>query len=194
MASDLIPVLESDESLLHKAGKGDAKAFGKLYDRMSPPLFGLLRQILGDEKDAEDTLQDGFVYLWQKASSYDSNKSKAFTWAVMIFRNKAIDKLRARGRRAKASEAVALEQAIVTPTPASPINHEIGLHERASLLRNALHLLPEQQRRLIEFAFLSGETHETIAQKLDMPLGTVKTNIRRGMLRLRDLMKGGEDD
>jgi len=192
MPSDVTSALESDEALLQQAGRGDTEAFGRLYDRMSPPLFGLLKQILNDEKEAEDVLQEGFVTLWKKASSYDSSRSKAFTWAVMIFRNKAIDKLRSKGRLMKVTEAAKNELVLLTQETASITEHEINRTERAVLLRNALQLIPEQQRRLIEYSFLNGDTHETIAERLKMPLGTVKTNIRRGMLRLRDLMKGGE--
>ena len=89
----------SEEELLQRAGRGDARAFDRLYDLLSPRLFGLLRQMLTDEREAEDMLQDGFVQLWSKASDFDPSLSKAFTWAVMIFRHKAIDRMRALGRR-----------------------------------------------------------------------------------------------
>ena len=79
----------SEEDLLQRAGRGDSRAFDQLYDRMAPRLFGLLRQMLHDEREAEDILQDGFVLLWERASTFEAERSKAFTWAVMLFRHKA---------------------------------------------------------------------------------------------------------
>lgn len=184
------PSVETDEFLLQKAGRGDAEAFGKLYDRLAPPLFGLMRRMLGDDKEAEDSLQEGFVYLWQKASSFDPDRSEAFTWSVMIFRNKAIDRLRARARQDSVAEVAAQQPAVEKrSTPAG--EDGVESRERAALLRKALAAIPDEQRELIETAFFHGETHEGIAQRLKLPLGTVKTKIRSGLLRLRELLKGG---
>jgi RNA polymerase sigma-70 factor, ECF subfamily len=190
MTPDLEVVRENDESILQKVGAGDERAFSQLYDRFSGPLFGLMRQMLDDERDAEDVLQDGFVYLWEKASSFDAAKSKAFTWAVMIFRNKAIDRLRARGRRSRLHEAAASEMPLMMGSSATGADEAATGKDRASLVRKALLALPAEQRRLVEFAFFKGETHQAIAETLGVPLGTVKTNIRRGLLRLRDILKG----
>ena len=100
----------SEEDLLQRAGRGDARAFDQLYDRMAPRLFGLLRQMLHDEREAEDVLQDGFVLLWERAATFDSERSKAFTWAVMLFRHKAIDRMRMLGRRNRLVDSAVLEQ------------------------------------------------------------------------------------
>lgn len=190
MSPDLEVVRENDESILQKVGAGDERAFSQLYDRFSGPLFGLIRQMLDDERDAEDVLQDGFVYIWEKASSFDAAKSKAFTWAVMIFRNKAIDRLRSRGRRSRLHEAAASEMPLMMYSSGPGADDAAADKDRASLVRKALLALPAEQRRLVEFAFFKGETHQAIAETLGVPLGTVKTNIRRGLLRLRDILKG----
>lgn len=182
--------LESDEAILGRVGRGDEAAFSELYDRFSGKLFGLIRQMIGDEKEAEDVLQEGFVYLWQHAAQYDRSKSKAFTWAVMIFRNKAIDRLRARGRRERLDERAATELPLISGT-APGADEAADSSDRGRIVRLALLSLPEEQRKLIEFAFLKGLTHHSIAESLGIPLGTVKTSIRRGLLRLRDLLKGG---
>lgn len=181
----------TDEELLQRAGRGDARAFDALYDRLAPRLFGLLRQMLHDEKDAEDVLQDGFVQLWEHASSYDPARSKAFTWTVMIFRNKAIDRMRALGRRTRLVEAASVEHATLSDDVQRGADEDVVSQERATIVRQALQELPQEQRRLVELAFLKGLTHHVIAETLGMPLGTVKTNIRRGLMRLRDLLKGG---
>jgi RNA polymerase sigma-70 factor (ECF subfamily) len=181
----------SDEALLQRVAEGDENAFRTLYDRFSPPLFALLRQMLDDEKDAEDTLQDGFLYLWHRAATYDPARSKAFTWAMIIFRHKAIDRIRARTRRARMTERAAVElPALLADSPARADEHASAT-DRRSLLAKALQSLPAEQRSLIECAFLKGLTHHSISESLGLPLGTVKTNIRRGLIRLRDLLQGG---
>ena len=181
----------SEEDLLQRAGRGDARAFDQLYDRMAPRLFGLLRQMLHDEREAEDILQDGFVLLWERASTFDADRSKAFTWAVMLFRHKAIDRMRMLGRRNRLVDSAVLEQTILAAPSHVSVDEEVQANERGLVVHEALNELPKEQRQLIEFAFLKGLTHHVIAESLGIPLGTVKTNIRRGLLRLRDLLKGG---
>lgn len=191
MESDIENDRDTDETLLQKVAGGDERAFSELYDRFSAPLFGLMRQMLDDVHEAEDLLQDGFLNLWDKAASYDSTKGKAFSWAVMIFRNKAIDRLRARGRRARLTERAAEEPDLWTREATQRADDAADDVDRASMVRKAMVALPTEQRKLIELAFLKGLTHHGIAESLGLPLGTVKTSIRRGLLRLREVMKRG---
>lgn len=193
MESQIENQRESDEALLQKVARGDERAFSELYDRFSPPLFGLMRQMLGDEHDAEDVLQDAFVNLWDRAATFDAEKGKAFSWAVMIFRNKAIDRIRARGRRARLNERAAEESDLWSGDAAPHADSAAEGQDRAMLVRKAMSGLPPEQRKLIELAFIKGETHHSIADLLNMPLGTVKTNIRRGLLRLREALKRGRE-
>lgn len=183
---------ESDEALLQKAAGGDQMAFTELYDRFSPPLYSLMLQMLGDAHEAEDLIQDGFIHLWEKAASYDVTKGRAFSWAMMILRHKAIDRLRARGRQARLAEQAANEPSLWTGEPSPQADVAADGQDRMSLARNALASLPSEQRRLIELAFLKGLTHQSIAETLHLPLGSVKTNIRRGLLRLREAFKGAK--
>ncbi|MCB1211161.1 MAG: sigma-70 family RNA polymerase sigma factor [Verrucomicrobiales bacterium] len=180
----------TDEDLLVRAAGGDQSAFSALYDRFSPPLFALMRQMLGDETEAEDVLQEGFVYVWKHASQFDAARAKPFTWAVMIFRHKAIDRIRARGRRARMEEAAAEMPENLAAAPVSA-DEAADAVDRVAIVREAVRGLPGEQRRMIELSFLKGLTHHDIASTLAVPLGTVKTNIRRGLLKLRDLVKGG---
>ncbi len=180
----------NEEELLQRAGRRDVRAFEHLYDRMAPRLFGLLRQMLSDEREAENLLQDGFVTLWSRASSFDPSLSKAFTWAVMIFRNKAIDRMRMMGRRNRLVDSASLEHATLAYQTQIGAADEMETVERASVVREALDKLSKDQRQLIEFGFLKGLTHHVIAESAGLQLGTVKTNIRRGLLRLRELLKG----
>ena len=181
----------SDEKLLQRAGKGDERAFAELYDRFSGRLYALALRILGEEEEACDALQEGFVYLWEKAAEYNPSKSKAFTWAVIIFRNKAIDRARARRRRQQLSEDAAEEVPTLLGEPPEQADQAADRSERAAQVKSALESLPAEQRKCIEWAFLRGYTHHELAERLGEPLGTVKTNIRRGLLRLRDLLMGG---
>lgn len=184
---------ETDEAILQRVAARDQAAFAELYDRFSGALFALARRILNDEQEARDALQDGFLYLWDKAADYDPIKSKAFTWAVIIFRHKAIDRLRALRRRQRLNDA-AYEELIPLDRAAAPerADHAAARADQAAMVRKALFSLPEPQRKSIEWAFLKGFTHHQLADMFDEPLGTVKTNIRRGLLRLRDILKGGE--
>jgi RNA polymerase sigma-70 factor, ECF subfamily len=181
----------TDETLLQRAGRGDQAAFGQLYDRFSARLFAFVKRILENEQDARDVLQEGFVYLWDRASAYDPAKSRAFTWSVLIFRNKAIDRIRASRRRLKLQETVA-EELLPLDADEDRADRAVERSERATIVRAALGSLPEAQRKSIEWAFLKGLTQHEVAELFGEPLGTVKTNIRRGLLRLRDLLKGGE--
>jgi len=183
---------ETDETILHRVAAGDDAAFATLYDRFSAALYALALSILEDEQDARDALQEGFLYLWGKASVFDPQKSKAFSWSVMIFRHKAIDRLRSRRRRLKLAETAArdlIELDRITPERA---DQAAVRAEDAEAVRRAIKSLPEDQRKSIEWAFLRGFTHHQLAELFGVPLGTVKTNIRRGLLRLRDNLRGGE--
>lgn len=182
----------NDEELLQRAGRRDTRAFEQLYDRLAPRLYGLLRQMLHDEREAEDVLQDSFVQLWDRAPSFDPARGKAFTWVVMIVRHKAIDRMRMLGRRNRLIESAALEHSALDGNVHAGADAELETTERAEAVRDALRELPKEQRQLIEFAFLKGLTHHVLAESLNLPLGTVKTHIRRGLLRLRDLLKGGD--
>lgn len=183
---------ETDEAILQRVAARDEAAFAELYDRFSGALYALARRILNDEQEARDVLQDGFLYLWDRAGDYDPTRSKAFTWSVIIFRHKAIDRLRALRRRAKFMEAATEEGLVQGNGSMERADRAVDKAERAGLVRQALKSLPEAQRKCIEWAFLRGFTHYQLSDKFEEPLGTIKTNIRRGLIRLRDILKGGE--
>ena len=183
---------ETDEAILQRVATGDEAAFAELYDRFSGPLFALARRVLNDEQEARDALQEGFLYLWDRARDFDPLRSKAFTWSVIIFRHKAIDRLRSLRRRAKLVEAATEELLPLDGASVERADRAADRADRANLVRHALEALPETQRRCIEWAFLKGLTHYQLSEKFEEPLGTIKTNIRRGLLRLRDILKGGD--
>jgi RNA polymerase sigma-70 factor (ECF subfamily) len=178
-----------EATLLTRVARGDSRAFDELYTRWSPMLYGLVCKILEDAREAEDALQDGFLHIWHKAGSYDAHRSSPTTWAYMIFRNKAIDRLRARERRGRGMEKIALEE----PFQAAPMSDpEEGaeVNERRQAVKAAMETIPPDQREALNLAFFSGLTQVEIAEKTGAPLGTVKARIRRGLMKLGDTLKG----
>ncbi len=178
----------ANQQLMQRIAAGDQQAFGALYDRLSGPLFSLALQMLGDPAEAEDALQEVSMQIWRRAASYDASRSKVFSWAVMMTRSKAIDRLRARGRRARIV-AGSTDEEDAPQEHASEVESASDTSVRrddATRVRTALRSLPNEQRQAIEMAFFSDMTHAEIAEQSSEPLGTVKARIRRGLLRLRD--------
>ena len=178
---------EFEARLISRIAEGDDSAFTALYGRFSSSLYGMAFRMMNDAKEAEDVLQEGFTYIWRKAASYDSSRSSPFAWAVMIVRNKAIDRLRVRQRLERLRDKVITEGTYYQEKDETSAN-EPSLRERGALLRSALKQIPQEQRQALELAFFGGLTHEQIAERLATPLGTIKARIRRGLIRLRDLM------
>ncbi|MDQ6656048.1 MAG: sigma-70 family RNA polymerase sigma factor [Verrucomicrobiota bacterium] len=181
----------ADAELMRRAAAGDEAAFASFYRRMAPGLFSMIYQILQDQKECEDVMQEAFVQMWKKSSTYDPGRSGLFTWAVMISRNKAIDRIRSRQRRARTVEAAAVEMSIVPLESAESADALLEQSDERRRMRAALSELPEAQREAIKLAFFAGMTQLEISSKLGAPLGTVKARIRRGLLALRDTMRGG---
>lgn len=168
---------------------GEQAAFSSFYRRFAPGLFSMIFQILQDQKESEDVLQEAFVQMWKKAAGYDSGRSGLFTWAVMISRNKAIDRLRSRQRRFRTVEAAAAEWTAVPPESGEQADSLLGQNEERTRIRTALSQLPDGQREAIDLAFFGGMTQLEISNKLNAPLGTVKARIRRGLLALRNVLE-----
>ncbi len=180
---------QSEAILLSRIANGDSPAFDELYTRWASMLYGLVCKILEDPREAEDVLQEGFLHIWNKAGSYDSQRSSPTTWAYMIFRNKAIDRLRARERRGRGMERIAIE----APREAVPATEPEGgaeFNERRQAVKAAMEEIPAEQREAISLAFYSGLTQLEIAERLGTPLGTVKARIRRGLMKLGEILKG----
>ena len=178
----------TDLSLLQRIAARDAAALAELYDRHSRLLFSLVVRIVSDRGEAEEILQEVFVRVWTRVDMYDARMGAPLPWMVRVARNKAIDRLWARRVRAAvdtpavdlaAVEATAAATGIQTPEAA------VLDSERRRRVTGALAGLPAEQRQLIEQAFFEGYTHSELAQRFGLPLGTVKTRIRLGMLAMR---------
>jgi len=179
-----------DQEMIARIGRRDQSAFSALYDRLSAPLYALALKMLGDDADAQDALQEVFVQIWSRARTYDPEKSSVFSWAVLLTRSRAIDRLRARDRRLRVVVgSTAEENKVAEATDASTVESAADTankKDEAAHVRSLLNSLPGDQRQAIELAFFGHRTHHEIAAELGQPLGTVKARIRRGLLKLRE--------
>jgi RNA polymerase sigma-70 factor, ECF subfamily len=181
-------VEELQAELLRRIATRDCGALGEFYDQTARPLFSIACQMLGNAGEAEEVIQDVFVQIWTKAGAFDAAKGHPFHWALSITRNRSIDRLRARQRRSRVMVDLDGDQElekIVEPAPeeASLMNNEV------MVIRSAVNSLPKDQQQAIEMAFFGGMTHQEIAETLKQPLGTIKARIRRGMLKLREVLQ-----
>jgi RNA polymerase sigma-70 factor (ECF subfamily) len=184
-------LVEAETELARQIQAGDQRGFETLYDRFAPGLFSMIYAVLRDQKESEDVLQESFVQMWKGASTYDPNRSSLSTWAVMISRYKAIDRLRSRPRQSRLAEAVAQR----TDNSADLVegkraDNEPRLRSGRERVCAAMEKLQDGQREAIELAFFAGLTQTQIAEKIGAPLGTMKARIRRGLLALREELKG----
>jgi RNA polymerase sigma-70 factor (ECF subfamily) len=179
--------VETDLVLFDRIARRDASAVGELYDRHSRVLHGLIWRILRDTHEAEEVLQDVFVRVWKKADTYDAVLGTPLAWLVRIARNRAIDRLRARRAR---PVSTADDETLATirsdaSTGSSP-EQLAWTSEQGRAIRAALDRLVPEQRVLIEHAFFLGYTQSELAERFGLPLGTVKTRVRAGMLAMRE--------
>jgi RNA polymerase sigma-70 factor (ECF subfamily) len=168
-----------DVAILARIVARDGTAVGELYDRHSRLLYGLILKIIKDRGEAEEMLQEVFVQVWTRADTYNVQLGTPIAWLVRIARNRAIDRLRANTVRARTVEATPLPPPVETPETRAAMSEQ----ERA--VARALEALPHDQRQLIEFAYFSGLTQSELATRFGLPLGTVKTRVRTGMMTLR---------
>jgi len=170
-----------DVLLIDRIAARDAGAVGELYDRHSRLLYGLILRVLRDRSEAEEVLQEVFVLVWNRVSTYNAALGSPAGWLVGIARNRAIDRLRANTARLRAVESAPFE---VHSNDDPERSASLGEQQRAVL--RALDAIPSEQRQLIEEAYYLGFTHSELAERHKLPLGTVKTRIRSGLLTLRE--------
>ncbi|HEX4051337.1 MAG TPA: sigma-70 family RNA polymerase sigma factor [Steroidobacteraceae bacterium] len=181
------------DRLLQQCGRGDQGAFAELYRRTSPRLFALCLRMLRDRGTAEDVLQDSFVTVWRRASTFDATRGSAISWLITLTRNRAIDRLRAQ-RETALDPLTTLDYAAgkavedSTGDGLSPAAAAEGTQESGRLQRCLEELDPHPQRSIRE-AFFSGATYNELARRSNVPLGTMKSWIRRGLLQLRKCLE-----
>jgi RNA polymerase sigma-70 factor (ECF subfamily) len=169
---------------LSSVARGDRIAFHEVYRRTSAKLYGVCCRILGEGQDAEDALQEAYVNVWRRAERFDASRASPITWLAAIARNTAIDRLRARGNRSTAPIDEAFEVPDSAPR-ADALMEEAGESAR---LYGCLGELGGRDAALIRTAFLEGASYPELAERAGEPLGTVKSRIRRGLMKLRDCL------
>jgi len=179
-------VKENDVELLKAVAARDEAALAELYDRYRVILFGLLVRILNNREEAEDVLQEVFLQVWRRAADFDENRGRPFTWLVTLARSRGIDRLRTLAARERVAVAGTKDETESVSDAAS----DAFRSEQRGLVTNALAQLPDEQQRPLMLAYFDGLTQTEIAARLGAPLGTVKTRMRTGMMKLRQMLAG----
>lgn len=188
VAAPALPASDALASLMHRVQDRDEAALGELYDATSGRLYALAHAILREPRDAEEAVCDCYVQCWQEAARYDPGRAGVMAWLSMMCRSRALDRLR---RRRRDGMHVDVEAAEDIEDPRRGPFDLLSLLEEGSAVHAALAKLPANRRELIALAFLRGMTHEEIATVKKMPVGTVKSYVRRGLLQLRDAIDAG---
>jgi RNA polymerase sigma-70 factor, ECF subfamily len=178
------PVQNNDVELMKAVAAGDETALAQVYDRYRVILFGLLMRILNNREEAEDVLQEVFLQVWRRAADFDESRGRPFTWLVTLARSRGIDRLRSLAARERVAIAGAREESELVSDAAT----DAFRSEQRGLVSTALSQLPEEQKKPLMLAYFDGLTQSEIATRLGAPLGTVKTRMRTGMLKLRELL------
>ena len=178
--------LDANRSLIVAAlaqiSAGDRAALQTVYRLTSPKLFGVALRILGERSEAEDVLQEIYLTVWRKASAFDPTRASPMTWLIAIARNRAIDRLRATGRNRR-MEAIETATDIIDPAPGA--DSALEEDETNAKLHVCLDALAERERTALRAAFFDGNTYEELAARMRVPLSTMKSTIRRAMIKLK---------
>ncbi len=184
-----VPSSMQDQELIGKVAQRDKSAFTTLYDRFSQFSFNLAWRVLNERQEAEDVVQEVFLQVWKEAASYDKARGSLSTWITTIVRSRAIDKLRSRKSR-RVYDAVNSEvESLVEQLPDRARDGE-ALDNRI-LVKKACAALAKEQRLALELAYYHGMSQSEIAEALHEPLGTIKTRIRSGLIRLKEILGPG---
>lgn len=179
---------QTDQELILAISGGDSNALSEFYDRHSRLIYGSLMRLLKDTDDAEDILQDVFVQVWRKASTYKPELGSPKNWLVRIAHNRAVNLIRSVRHRAKAGEMLISEDDETT-MPRELVDDTLIAQtvsaQHMEMISKAFRELPKDQVELLELSFFQGYSHSEIAEELKIPLGTVKTKIRNGLMTLR---------
>ena len=180
----------SDQSIwsgyIEHAARGDQAAFAALYDASRHLVYAIALRILREPADAEEVTLDVYMQVWRTAKDYNDGRGSVGAWIAMLARSRSIDHLRSRASRTRREEPLPEFEQFRSADPGPERETEASQHRRR--VESALQTLPPEQREVIELAFFSGLTHSELAHRLSQPLGTVKTRVRQGMIKIRELL------
>lgn len=178
---------EQLHGLLSKVGQSDQEAFAEFYDITVNKIYGLVYKIIGNHDDSEEVVSDVYTQLWQQAGNYHQDKGSVIGWCMMIARSRALDLYRKRKNFYANVSALAAEESVDTEVDLGP-EEFIEFFQEGGRVRNALKELSGEQRQVLTLAFFRGLTHSEIAEATSMPLGSVKSNIRRALQAIQTSM------
>jgi RNA polymerase sigma-70 factor (ECF subfamily) len=175
--------------LLRRSARGDEASFATLYDATSPRVYGLVLRVVRDPAQAEEVTQEAYLEIWRTASRFDASRGNALSWLMTIAHRKSVDRVRS-AEAATRRDATYHRESI-------PVDRDVTVEAatasiEAGRVRQALNTLTLSQREALELAYFGGYTHTEVASMLELPLGTAKTRIRDGLIRLRDAMGVGQ--
>ena len=176
----------SDEALVALVARGDESALGELYDRVGRIAYGLARRVLRDDRLAEDAVQEGFLAVWRGAAGFRAERAKASTWILTLIHRRAVDLVRREERRR--AEPLTEEAATAGAGVGEAPDEAAWLRFERERVQSALRQLPDTQREALELAYYGGFTQSELAEKLGVPLGTIKSRMFSGLARLRELL------
>ena len=175
-------------ALIRGVADGDQQALASLYDATSRTVYGLLLRILADSSAAEEVLLDVYTQVWRQAAAYSAERGSPLAWLTTIARSRAIDRLR-RGRLEQQRTGPLDLSATQVASGGMSVEEDVQARETGAFVRAALDSLAPEQREVIELAYYGGMSHSEIAAARNLPLGTVKTRTRLGMMRLREMLR-----
>ncbi len=182
---------KEDVSLLERIQRRDEQSLAKLYDRYAALLYTLAFRIVSTQEESEDIVQEAFLQVWNKANSYIKDRGTVYSWITTLTRNKAIDRVRSK-RYKQQSKETRLDEIDKTPATHSPNPHQtVVLKEYQEIVTAAQKKLSSIEAKILELSYYGGYSQAEIAQILKMPLGTVKTKMRQGIIKLRQLVRQG---
>ncbi|WP_335645016.1 ECF RNA polymerase sigma factor SigK [Arthrobacter dokdonensis] len=171
------------EDLIRLVALGDEAAFEELYDAVAPRVFGLVRRVVRDPAQSQEVTQEVFVDIWQQATRFDADRGRAMSWILVIAHRRAVDRVRA----SQSSMDRDLRQGIKEYQESyDDVADTVETRMESERVQQALKTLTGPQEEAIRLAYYGGYTHQEVAELLKIPVGTVKTRIRDGMIRLRD--------
>lgn len=173
-----------DRQCLERIQQGDTRALGELYDRYTPLLYPVVMKILRSSADADDALQEAWLQVWKRASTYDPRRGSVAAWLLTVARTRALDRYRSLAARGRAESKADPDPVNPMPDPAVDATRgQIG--ER---VREAMASLEPRQREVLEIAYFQGLSQSEIAERINAPLGTVKSWTRQALMRLREML------